>query len=158
MNSQLPDCCWQHADVEQAAGILLFDLFAHEVLLVRDSKGSWRFPSGRLEAGEAAMDAAIREMTEEAGIHVIDYDIIPMSIPLVKPRHPTNGRNHHAKLSLFFPALTRRPRIQITHHEHEPKSTPDWYPVDYAMKLTSSSSRAACLTLGYHIATTLKKS
>jgi len=45
-----------------------------EVLLIRRGKpprlGEWSLPGGRIEPGEAAVDAALRELREETGVEV----------------------------------------------------------------------------------------
>lgn len=38
------------------------------VLLLRHANGSWVFPKGHIEAGESALEAALREVEEEAGV------------------------------------------------------------------------------------------
>lgn len=39
-----------------------------KVLLIRHSNGSWVFPKGHLDPGETALQAALREVTEESGV------------------------------------------------------------------------------------------
>jgi ADP-ribose pyrophosphatase YjhB (NUDIX family) len=45
-----------------------------KILLIQESKerirGKWNLPGGRVEPGEALVDAAVREVREEAGIDV----------------------------------------------------------------------------------------
>lgn len=57
--------------VIRAAGILILDDSGKALFLKRgpgsDCPGMWGFPGGRLEEGESALDAAIRETREEAG-------------------------------------------------------------------------------------------
>jgi ADP-ribose pyrophosphatase YjhB (NUDIX family) len=44
---------------------------ADQILLVRRADdGYWELPGGRVEVGESAAAAVIREVTEEAGVHV----------------------------------------------------------------------------------------
>ena len=44
---------------------------AHRVLLVRRcDSGMWELPGGRVDVGENATDAAVREVAEEAGVKV----------------------------------------------------------------------------------------
>ena len=40
------------------------------VLLVRKRGGRWTLPGGKLERGESAADAAVRELLEETGLRV----------------------------------------------------------------------------------------
>ena len=53
-----------------AAGVVCFR--GAEVLLIRRGRppleGSWSLPGGRIEWGERAADAALRELTEETGV------------------------------------------------------------------------------------------
>ncbi|MEG0772831.1 NUDIX hydrolase [Clostridium sp.] len=41
-----------------------------EILLVKTYHGGWVFPGGQVEVGENLIDAVIREIKEESGIHV----------------------------------------------------------------------------------------
>jgi 8-oxo-dGTP diphosphatase len=54
----------------EAAGVVVFR--NGEVLLIRRGapprQGEWSLPGGRLEKGEAPMQAALRELTEETGV------------------------------------------------------------------------------------------
>jgi 8-oxo-dGTP pyrophosphatase MutT (NUDIX family) len=40
-----------------------------QVLLVRDMNGSYTFPKGKVEKGESLIAAALREVSEEVGLH-----------------------------------------------------------------------------------------
>jgi diadenosine hexaphosphate hydrolase (ATP-forming) len=44
------------------------------VLLIRHRNGSWVFPKGHIEAGESKVDAAVREVEEEAGVQASIVD------------------------------------------------------------------------------------
>ncbi len=59
-------------DEERAAGFVLFrsSQQGNEYLILRHrGEEYWAFPKGRLEDGEGDLDAALREVDEETGIH-----------------------------------------------------------------------------------------
>lgn len=49
------------------AAVVVTDMFGR-VLLGRSTRGMWELPGGRIETGEAAPVAAVRELTEETGL------------------------------------------------------------------------------------------
>ncbi len=49
------------------AGGVVFDPRGH-VLVIRHAEGQWVFPKGHLERGETELEAALREVAEEAGV------------------------------------------------------------------------------------------
>ncbi|WP_085338812.1 NUDIX hydrolase [Aquidulcibacter paucihalophilus] len=54
-----------------AVGIVCFNELGHVLLIRRGNpprQGEWSMPGGKLEWGEKAMDAAIRELAEETGV------------------------------------------------------------------------------------------
>ncbi len=57
---------------EKSCGIVVFK--ENKVLLVHHNLGHWGFPKGHVEFGESDIDAAMREVFEEAGIsaHIIE--------------------------------------------------------------------------------------
>ena len=65
-----------------------------EVLLIRRGRpprqGEWSLPGGRIEAGERAMDAALRELREETGV---EAEIIGL-IDVVDGLFPEAGRHY----------------------------------------------------------------
>jgi len=56
---------------ESAGGIILNP--EGKILLVNQHNNSWSFPKGGIDAGETALEAAKREIWEEAGIKNLDY-------------------------------------------------------------------------------------
>ena len=52
---------------ERGAGGVVFDARGR-VLLLRHAAGAWVFPKGHLEPGETELQAALREVEEEAGV------------------------------------------------------------------------------------------
>src|SRR5215212_9055650 len=67
-----------HDPTAPAATVIVPSVFvavrgpAERLLLVRRcDSGTWELPGGRVDIGETAVDAAIRETAEEAGVHVV---------------------------------------------------------------------------------------
>jgi len=58
--------------VEGAGGVVINDV--GDVLLIRHRNGSWVFPKGHIESGESKVDAAVREVEEEAGVQAVVVD------------------------------------------------------------------------------------
>jgi 8-oxo-dGTP diphosphatase len=69
-------------------------LRGREVLLIRRGKpprlGEWSIPGGRIESGERAVDAALRELKEETGVQAELaglLDVVDGLFPGDPPRH-----------------------------------------------------------------------
>lgn len=70
-----------------AAGVVVFRP-GREVLLVhRPAYDDWSFPKGKLDRGEHAVAAAVREVAEETGLHV------RLGPPLGSQRYPVGQRS-----------------------------------------------------------------
>lgn len=106
------------------------------VLLVRDDEvlltrrrdtnplfdGLWHLPSGKLDAGESVLDAAVREAEEEVGVQ-----LDPADLRLVHTLH-VNGSGPEPRLGLFFEA--RRWTGTPTNREPDKCSAIRWFPLD----------------------------
>ena len=55
-----------------SAGVVVYKMVDGQIhyLLLRNAKGHWDFPKGKIEQGEDERTAALRELQEEAGIEV----------------------------------------------------------------------------------------
>src|SRR6478672_12402914 len=95
-----------------------------EVLLgrKRTGLGTGRLvaPGGKLEPGETAVDAAIREVREEVGIEVAAHDLVPVA----EIAYPFLDRPHASQVHRAFTASVFR---------GEPRASselePAWFPV-----------------------------
>lgn len=70
----------------QAAGVVAFRPGKRVLLVHRPKYDDWSFPKGKLERGEHATSAAVRETVEETGLHV------RLGPPLGSQRYSTGGR------------------------------------------------------------------
>lgn len=70
-----------------------------QVLLIRDMNGSWTFPKGLIEKGERPEQTAIREISEEVGIH--DLSLVKKLSPIVY-WYRRNGRIKKTVLYFLF--------------------------------------------------------
>lgn len=134
--------------IEKAAGILVFDRKLECALLIRDRKGTWRFPSGRNLPDEPYLEAAYRELLEETGIARDQVIVLGPGIPLASARDkPAKGR--FTKLTYLFPAILadeKFPAITIAESE---LSDARFVQLDELEELTASRGRFAALTLAY---------
>lgn len=83
--------------------------------------GRWHLPSGKLDAGESALDAAARETEEEVGVL-----IQPTDLRHVHTTH-VNGSGPEPRLGLFFE--TRRWFGEPRNREPDKCSAVRWYPL-----------------------------
>jgi len=96
-----------------AAGLLLrrHDVGGSRWLLLKASKhGEWGFPKGHQEAGETALETAIRECAEECGIGLVAIEGSPLEATYLLP----SGRS---KRVVYYPALTSERTVRLS-NEH----------------------------------------
>ena len=65
-----------------AAGVALLTPDSRVLLLQRSDDGTWNLPGGRIEPGETAWAAALREAREEAGWSPEDTGTAPWGSPI----------------------------------------------------------------------------
>ena len=107
------------------AAAWVLDPAAHSILLVNHRTLGWSCPGGHLEPGETALDAAVRELGEEAGV-----DAQPVhSDPFVVTRtgicsRPETAGEQHWSLGFRFHVSVRTPIVS----ERDQQTA--WFPTD----------------------------
>src|SRR5690606_22715525 len=99
------------------------------VLVLKHATGSWVFPKGHLERGESELQAAIREVEEEAGVSAWCVDpAVSWATEYVNPRGSRRlitrlalGSDDAARLSeaLFEEAAYLEPDVALARLSHE---------------------------------------
>lgn len=80
---------------------------AGKVLVLQHASGDWIFPKGHLDAGETALEAALREVEEEAGVHAS----CPTPDVICHTQY-VNDRGE-ARLVHWFPLLADQARVDL---------------------------------------------
>lgn len=92
---------------------------ASELLCVRHpSLGTWMFPGGRVEPGEAPHSTAIREIAEEVGLGVTLADLsnlprwsrngnsrLPQPLAMIEEKLPYGHGSHHFYIDIVYVGL-----------------------------------------------------
>jgi len=88
--------------------------YNHEVLLIKNSyRRYWTLPCGGLATGESPMEAAVREVREEIGVHLESKNL------RLNAKILYEGENMRDHIHLFSYRFARRPTIHIDHKEVE---------------------------------------
>lgn len=106
-------------------------------LLLHYTSGHWDFPKGKLEVGETAHQAALRELEEETGLSAIIHEGFSESLSY----HFTDYADKHPahKTVTFFVGETTGESIVLS-REHKGYN---WLPYHQALeKLTFDNARA----------------
>lgn len=105
----------------QSAGIVLFkDGEERTVLLLRSAltrRPVWEFPKGAIEAGESELEAAERELREEAGLAVGDYEVLDGFRDVEQyffTRHSEDGQILIRKRVIYFIARWKSGEVRIS--------------------------------------------
>src|SRR5689334_21635397 len=66
------------------SAFVVAEVGAHLLLVRRCDSGRWELPGGRVEVGESAVDAAVRETAEESGVRIRVTGLVGL---FTDPRH-----------------------------------------------------------------------
>lgn len=86
------------------------------LLLYRRGK-YWNFPKGHFAPGEKSLDAALREVSEETGLHKSDLRIVP-GFRAYEKFYFRVGKQGIYDIVILYLAESRRAEIRISPREH----------------------------------------
>ena len=90
------------------------------VLVLEHRNGTWVFPKGHLDPGETALEAALREVEEEAGVTAT------LLVTATQTTRYTNGRGEHRLITWFLMTTTAtEPVLREATFLHGAFLTPD---------------------------------
>jgi len=101
--------------------------------------GVWVFPGGAVDAGEDEVDAALRELHEEAAIDGIDRDALVRFSQWITPAEVKIRFDTHFFLAPAPPgqeivALTRQEIVRLSEHDLQPVTFELHVPYDLGLK------------------------
>jgi len=103
---------------DKSVGIILYCKFPRSLkyLILKHKKGHWSFAKGHRDKGETTLDAAKRELFEEAGIKNVDF--ISKKI-LLKEKYTfiLKNKNKVIKEVSYFIAGTKSKKVKIDRKE-----------------------------------------
>jgi 8-oxo-dGTP pyrophosphatase MutT (NUDIX family) len=106
-----------------------------EVLLINVSGGRWQLPKGRLEAGETAEQAAVREVAEETGVR----GTVRAPLPAIEYWFSRSDRRIHKRVDYFLLDYLGGSTDDYDPHEVDGAA---WMPWDEALgRLTFDNER-----------------
>lgn len=98
------------------------------ILVMKDRKGVWTFPKGKIEKGEKIEETAEREIEEEVGIHGLSYRA------RLTPSQYWYYRNGAVKKTVYYLLFEARTRHKPTVQAEEGISEAAWIPLSTAGK------------------------
>lgn len=104
---------WLYAKITKPRARVLL-IHGDQVLVVKNwlSAGVWALPGGGLEGAEMAIDAAVREVSEELGIAIVPKQLLPLGeYRAVEPGYLVS------KYYLFAAELSEKPSLRLAQTE-----------------------------------------
>ncbi len=125
-----------------SAGFIVFndDL---EFLLIKNVKGHWDFPKGKVEENEKVEEAALREAKEETGLDIEKVEGFRTQIAYTY--REGLGRPMRKKVILFL-GKARSKKVKLRKEEH---SDYKWLPFDEAFRTLTYSDQKVALKNAY---------
>jgi 8-oxo-(d)GTP phosphatase len=118
-----------------AAGAVVFRPGKRVLLVHRPRYDDWSFPKGKLDPGEHVTSAAVREVSEETGLHV------RLGVPLSSQRYPVTG-GRTKQVSYWVGRVVGSDDVSGYRPNNEIDAV-EWVPYDAAMdRLTYDYDRA----------------
>jgi len=117
------ECSWTHYPTPHiaVAGVIISD---NKVVMVKRNrepfKDTWMFPAGFLEFGEHPEQTLFREVREETGLRVVDWDLMEIIQSTSDPRSPKH-------LVLFYKAKAIG---EIKNNDQDENSRVEWKSLD----------------------------
>jgi 8-oxo-(d)GTP phosphatase len=119
-----------------AAGAVVFRPGRQVLLVHRPSYDDWSFPKGKLDPGEHAAVAAVREVAEETGLHV------RLGPPLASQHYPVGARGKTVHYWVGWPVSDHDVSGYLVNEEIDEVV---WLPYDEAMERLSYERDRATL-------------
>lgn len=89
---------------------------SNEEVLLGYCKGTYQFPGGYAEAGETINECLKREVLEETGIDILDYNEKPFySIQYYSKDWPNVGTNRYTEFNYFLILTDEHPNYEKMH-------------------------------------------
>jgi len=102
---------------------------------------TWGIPGGKMEKGETAKEAVLRELKEETGLDLVNQEVKYHGKVYI--RYPTGDFIYH----MFEHVLNKRPEVLIDPSEH---SAYKWITFKEALSLPLIPGEEECIHLVYH--------
>ena len=116
-------------EVSAGGGIVSSYRGAWFVVLMKDMKGHWTFPKGKIEEGEKETDAALREIAEEVGISGLKY------IAELPPVRYWYFRKIPIRKTVQYYVFRSAKRVKPTVQKEEGITEAQWVPWEEAEKM-----------------------